>query len=89
MEVWDGEQNKSPTIQVETVRDLLLHLDCYKSMRQNGILLRVLRELAKVIAKPLSIIIQHSWSIREVPGLSSMRRVIRWIWRTTGPSASP
>ena len=28
--VIDKEQNKIPMIQVETVRDLLLHLDCHK-----------------------------------------------------------
>jgi len=32
LEVWGGKQNKLPMIQVETVKELLLHLDCYKSM---------------------------------------------------------
>ena len=54
LEVWAREQNKSPTIQVETVRDLLLHLDCNKSMGPDEIHSRMLRELEKVIAKPLS-----------------------------------
>jgi len=30
LEVLDWEQNKLPTIQVETFRDLLLHLHCRK-----------------------------------------------------------
>ena len=36
-------------------------------MRLDGILLWVYREMVEVIAKPLSVIYQHSWSIREVP----------------------
>lgn len=33
----DGEQNKHPTIQVETVRDVLLHLDHRKSTEPKAI----------------------------------------------------
>ena len=55
-----GEQTKPPTIQEETVRDLLLQLDYHKSMGPDEIHPRVLRELAEVIAKLLSIIYQHS-----------------------------
>ena len=54
--VWDREQNKPLTIQVKAVRDLLLHLDCHKSTEPDGIYLRLLRELAEVMDKPLSII---------------------------------
>jgi len=54
-------------IQVETVRDLLLHLVGPKSMGPDGIHPRVLRELVEVRAKPLSTIYQHSWSTGEVP----------------------
>ena len=53
-------------IQVETVRDLLPHLDCYKSMGPDGIHLKVLRGLVKV-AKLLSIFYHHSCSTGEVP----------------------
>ena len=60
LEVWDGMQNTPPVIQVETVRELLLHLDCHKSMGLNRLHPRVLRELAEVIAKPLSAIYQRS-----------------------------
>ena len=58
-----GEQTKSPTVQEETVRDLLLQLDCHKSMGPDEIHPRVLRELAEVIAEPLSIIYQRSLKI--------------------------
>ncbi|KAK4824311.1 hypothetical protein QYF61_013056 [Mycteria americana] len=63
----DGEQNKPPIIQEEAVNDLLCHLDTHKSMGPDGIHLRVLRELAKELAKPLSIIYQQSWLTGEVP----------------------
>lgn len=53
-------------IQVEAVRDLLLHLDCHKSMGPSEIYLRVLRELLEVNPKPISTICLCSWSIREV-----------------------
>ena len=58
---------------VETVRDLLLHLYCHKSMGTDGIHLRdrwdpQLRKLMEVIAKPFSTINQQPWSTREVPG---------------------
>jgi len=62
-----GSRRTHPQVQVETVRDLLLHLDCHKSMGPDGIHLRVLRELVDVIAGQLSIICQQSWSSREVP----------------------
>ncbi|GAB0207641.1 mitochondrial enolase superfamily member 1 [Grus japonensis] len=48
-------------------RDLLHHLDTHKSMGPDGIHPRVLRELAEVLTKPLSIIYQQSWLSREVP----------------------
>ena len=66
----DEEQNIPPLIQEELVRDLLRHLDTQKSMGPvgpDGIHPRVLRELAEVLAKPLSVIYQRSWSTGEVP----------------------
>ncbi|GAB0207516.1 hypothetical protein GRJ2_003217300 [Grus japonensis] len=63
----DGEQNKPPMIQEEAVNNLLHHLDTHKSMGPDGIHLRVLRELAEELAKPLSIIYQQSWLTGEVP----------------------
>ena len=72
LEARDGEQNKPSMIQEEAVNDLLLHLDCHKSMGTDGIHLRdrwdpQLRKLMEVIAKPLSTIYQQLWSTREVP----------------------
>jgi len=46
-----GEQTKPPTIQEDTVRDLLLQLDCHKSMGPDEIHPRVLRELVEVMAE--------------------------------------
>jgi len=64
----EGEQTKPPTIQEEAVSNLLCHLDTHKSMGPNEIHPRVLRELAKELAKPLCIIYQQSWLTGEVPG---------------------
>ncbi|XP_019330511.1 PREDICTED: RNA-directed DNA polymerase from mobile element jockey-like [Aptenodytes forsteri] len=68
LEDGDGEQDEPPVIQEEAVNDLLRHLDAHKSMGLDGIHPRVLRELAEVLAKPLSIIYQQSWLTGEVPG---------------------
>ena len=67
LEVWDGTQNTPPVIQVETVRELLLHPDCHKSMGPDGLHTRVLRELAGVIVKLLSTIYQCFRLSGEVP----------------------
>ena len=53
LEVWADMWNIPPEIQVEAVRELLLHLDCHKSMGPDGLHPRVLRELAGVIAELL------------------------------------
>jgi len=63
----DGAQNKPPIIQEEAVKDLLCHLDAYRSMGLDGIHARVLRELAEELAKPLFIMYQQSWLTGEVP----------------------
>ena len=54
-------------IQDEIVLDLLRKLDAYKSMGLDGLHPRVLRGLADVVAKPLSIIFQQSWVTGDVP----------------------
>jgi len=61
-----GKQNKCSMIQVETVRELLLHPDCHKSMGPDGTHLQVLRKLVELIAKTLFTIHQNSWSTGEV-----------------------
>ncbi|KAK4824623.1 hypothetical protein QYF61_016929 [Mycteria americana] len=63
----DGDQNGAPIIQGEMVSDLLHHLDTHKSMGPHEIHPRVLKELADVLTKPLSIIYQQSWLTGEVP----------------------
>ncbi|KAK4815791.1 hypothetical protein QYF61_007231 [Mycteria americana] len=63
----DGDQNGAPIIQGEMVSDLLHHLDIHKSMGPDEIHPRVLKELADVLTKPLSIIYQQSWLTGEVP----------------------
>jgi len=81
---------------METVRDLLLHLDCHKSMGQDGIHLKLLRELTEVIAKTLSTIYQHFCSARDVPEYWRLvsvtpiyKKGCKRIWGTTGLSARP
>ena len=63
----DGEQNKPFVIHDEIVLDLLRKLDAYKSMELDGLHPGVLRELADVVAKPLSIIFWQSWLTGDVP----------------------
>ncbi|KAK4808189.1 hypothetical protein QYF61_001221 [Mycteria americana] len=48
------------------VSDLLYHLDIHKSMGPDEIHPRVLKELAEMLTKPLSIIYQQSWLTGEV-----------------------
>ena len=50
----------------EIVLDLLRKLDAYKYTGPDGLYPRVLRELADVVAKPLSIILWQSWLTGDV-----------------------
>jgi len=49
------------------VRDHLSNLDAHKHMGPDGMHPKVLRELADIIAEPLSIIFERSWRTGEVP----------------------
>ena len=54
-------------MQESQVREHLNKLDIPKSMGNEGLHPRVLRELVNVTARPLSIIFQRSWLVGEVP----------------------
>ncbi|CAM4526644.1 unnamed protein product [Caretta caretta] len=62
---WGGDGQ--PSVKKEVVRDYLEKLDVHKSMGPDALHLRVLKELADVIAEPLAIIFENSWRSGEVP----------------------
>ncbi|GAB0181731.1 mitochondrial enolase superfamily member 1 [Grus japonensis] len=56
-----------PLVEEDWIREHLGKLDTHKSMGPDGMHLQVLRELADVIARLLSIIFERSWRTGEVP----------------------
>jgi len=83
-------------VEEDSVMDRLSDLDVHKSMGPDGMHPRVLRELADVIAEPLSIIFERSWRTGEVPEdwrkasvTPIFKKGKRTTQGTTGRSASP
>ncbi|KAJ7395471.1 hypothetical protein BTVI_154686 [Pitangus sulphuratus] len=59
-------KNEQLPVNAEIVWYLWIQLDQYKSMEPDGIHPRIPKDLADVIAKPLSMIFEWSWESREV-----------------------
>ena len=62
-----GIKEKFALVDEDWVRTQLSNLDIHKSMGPDGMHPQLLRELAEVIARPLSIIFCKLWGMGEVP----------------------
>ncbi|KAF4795429.1 RNA-directed DNA polymerase from mobile element jockey [Turdus rufiventris] len=60
-------KNEQVPVNPEIVWDLLFQLDLYRYMGPDRINPGILKELADVIAKPLSMIFEWSWKSTEIP----------------------
>ncbi|KAJ7421899.1 RNA-directed DNA polymerase from mobile element jockey [Willisornis vidua] len=74
LEDHDCENDQLP-VDPEIVKDLLLQVDPYTSIRPDGIHPRMLKELADVITKLLSMIFEQFWESRHVPADWKMANV--------------
>lgn len=54
-----------PTVRDEQVQDLLIRLDMSKSMGQDDVLPRVMRELVDTLTQPFSTVFEKSWLSEE------------------------